>query len=189
MLNFKGCGLPNVYLADGHHEVVFDGGKAYSYSDIAGLYHEIARSVATAACPMTGDEFRFLRKRLNWSQSEAGAVLDKTAQAVAKWEKGETPVPRSDAAMLRLAWLNTFSPEDTRPVVAHMLADWHNEPVLEYILMFTGGRWARTERHWSTAAAELSAQAIADAQRASREEYSAADPVVEVRQSEGGSIE
>lgn len=155
MLKFTGCGLPNVVLADGYTTVAFEGGCAHSYADIAGLYEAIGHAVATSRHPLTGDEFRFLRKRLGWSQAETGACLDKSNQAVAKWEKGETPVPRSDGHVIRLAWLRHHSKKDVLAAVEAMFGDHPAQAEREYVFIFAG-RWVRVSRELAVAALQLS---------------------------------
>lgn len=109
-LHYTGCGLPNVWLKSGFkaHETKY--GVAYSYDDIDGLYGAITVRLCASQRGFTPDVLRFLRKRLGYSQSELGAALGYTSQAVAKWEKGISHIPLAVTQLVRLWCLNKFSP-------------------------------------------------------------------------------
>ncbi len=100
-----GLGLPNVFLLDGFRVRGRGEATAYFYDDPDGLYVAIARAVCLAPSPLTAAELRFLRKRLRLTQEELGALVEKKGQTVAKWEKGELPVPRAEGVFVRMRWL------------------------------------------------------------------------------------
>jgi DNA-binding transcriptional regulator YiaG len=106
----QGAGLPNVYLENGF-EVTGEGEeRAIAIQNVGGLYAAIAEAICSSPATPTAAEFRFLRKRLSLSQEALGILLGKSGQAVAKWEKGETPVPTSDGVMTKLLWLSKCRP-------------------------------------------------------------------------------
>jgi len=109
-LHYKNCGLENVWLLNGYksHETKY--GTGYSYEDIDGLYKAIAVAVCTSNLEITPEAFRFLRKRLKYSQEEIGKECGCTSQAVAKWEKGTSGIPVAASRLLRLVCLASFSP-------------------------------------------------------------------------------
>lgn len=109
-LHYKSCGLTNVWLKSGYktHETKY--GIAYSYEDIDGLYSAITMQLCVSQREMGTDVLRFLRKRLGYSQSELGAELGYTSQAVAKWEKGTSKIPLAVTQLVRILCLNKFSP-------------------------------------------------------------------------------
>ncbi len=148
MIQFAGCGLDNVYLKDGFKTMEFKGGKAYSCVDIKGLYLAIGRSLALSRHPLSGREFRFLRNALQWSQTEAGATLDKTCQAVAKWEKGVNPVARADGHVIRLAWLRRFDQGSIVRMVNGMFGDHPARSVDAYIFSRIEGVWTSVDHDW-----------------------------------------
>jgi transcriptional regulator with XRE-family HTH domain len=51
---------------------------------------------------MTGTELRRLRKRLGLTQATLGERMGVTANTIARWERGELPVPEIAARFLRL---------------------------------------------------------------------------------------
>lgn len=87
MHHYLGSGLPNVWLADGYHVKVTEHGEAVAIEDVSGLQEVIGNFVATKTSPMTGAEFRYLRKELGLSQENLAAIIDKSPQAIALWEK------------------------------------------------------------------------------------------------------
>ncbi len=110
-MQMKGCGLPNVFLMNGYRQFHDDGDLVTAYENIDDLYFAITRQICVGGAPLTSHEVRFLRKRLEKNQGEIGAMLGKTSQAVAKWEKGAA-VPLPDSVALRMAWLTDHSPRD-----------------------------------------------------------------------------
>ena len=81
------CGLRNVYLSNGYHELDTPYGKATSIEDVEGLHRVTATSLVNEKPHLTGPEFRFLRKELGFSQKSFAQLVAKTEQAVALWEK------------------------------------------------------------------------------------------------------
>jgi transcriptional regulator with XRE-family HTH domain len=44
--------------------------------------------------PVTGNEFRKLRKSGGYSQSQLAREIDVTIRSLTRWETGETPIPK-----------------------------------------------------------------------------------------------
>lgn len=112
-----GSGLPNVHLSSGY-ELHEDG--AVSYEDVKGLFRAIAKAIACRGADLTSHEFKFLRKRLGKSQAEVGELVGYSAQAVAKWEKEQLPVPVAAGRLLRAMWLAENSKKDLARAVEKM---------------------------------------------------------------------
>lgn len=92
MYHYQECGLNNIYLVNGYHEIDTPYGKAVSIADVEGLNRVIAHNLITYKPKLTGSEFRFLRKSLDMSQAKLALLLGNNEQAVALWEKkGNTP--------------------------------------------------------------------------------------------------
>jgi putative transcriptional regulator len=117
MYHYRDSGLDNVYLVNGYRKVKTAEGNGVSISDIDGLHRAIGLHLATQRRPLSGRELRFLRIELDMSQKLLGQVLDKTDQAVAKWEKGDEH-PRADEMVLRLLYLETIGEDSKlRPLI------------------------------------------------------------------------
>ena len=141
-----GSGLPNVYLDGG---VLLEGAgddQTVSYSDLGGLYAAITRALALCTGPMQASELRFLRKRLNYSQSDVARLGGKTVQAVAKWEKGTTPVPKAEGSLLRVAVLSRFgSKADIAKAASGLLSDAPADDRAVFIFSFDGAKWSQND--------------------------------------------
>jgi DNA-binding transcriptional regulator YiaG len=88
MHRYLGSGLPNVWLENGYHiKPTDDHGEVVAIEDVHGLHQAIGGLVAQKTSPLTGGEFRFLRKELRLSQDSLAQIIGKSSQAVALWEK------------------------------------------------------------------------------------------------------
>jgi len=155
-IRLRGGGLSNVYLANGFVVEDTPDGPATTYQDLPGLYECLGERIASQPGNITGAELRFLRKQLGVSQGELGTRVGKGDQAVAKWEKGDQPVPRADGRIVQYAWLATFRPRRLRGAV---LASEPEERSLApaHLLYMRSGNW----RAQSDVEAEIAAMAHA----------------------------
>lgn len=103
MYHYTESGLDNVWLENGYTKRRTPYGVATAVQDVDGLYKVIGRTLALKG-HLTGAEFRFLRKRLGLSQARFAALIGKTEQAVALWER-KGNVPETDSRMLCAIYL------------------------------------------------------------------------------------
>ena len=145
-LRFEGSGLACVYLVDGYTIEGEGDDQTIAYRDIDGLYQAIAASIARRTTALTGAELRFLRKRLGWSQREVAALGGKTDQAVAKWEKEQTPAPLAESNLIRLAWLAEHaSKRELVQAVSRMTRDRSSDAECGYVMAHRDGKWVEDE--------------------------------------------
>ncbi len=104
MYHYAECGLPNVWLRNGFVVKETAYGEAVAIEDVEGLHQEIGRMLAEQSGPLTGAEFRFLRKELELSQDSLAEIIGKSSQAVALWEKNDK-VPMLADRLLRGLYL------------------------------------------------------------------------------------
>lgn len=109
--HYTGASLGNIWLDSGYERHETKWGQGTSYSDIDGLFRAITIELCTSPHRIEPEGVRFLRKRLSLTQEELGAELGCTGQAVAKWEKGETPLPVAAARLLRVLVLKAVLPD------------------------------------------------------------------------------
>ena len=107
MYQYKSCGLDGIYLENGYHETVINGSSAVSITALDSLHEAIAMNICSLPRSLNGKEIRFLRTELDMSQKGLGLWIDKTDQAIAKWEKDENDIPRADDACLRNLYLDS----------------------------------------------------------------------------------
>jgi DNA-binding transcriptional regulator YiaG len=101
MYQYTGCGLNYVFLKNGFTEKETPYGKGVSIHDLHGLHEAIALDIVEKRPDLSPDEFRFLRKELEFTQASLGQLLDRDAQSIAKWEKGEVDIPKMAGNFLR----------------------------------------------------------------------------------------
>lgn len=105
MYQYTGCGLDYIYLKNGYIEEETPYGKGVSIHNLEGLHRAIALDVAKNRPVLSPDEFRFLRKELEFTQASLGQMLGRDAQSVANWEKGGHEIQIMAANFLRAIYL------------------------------------------------------------------------------------
>ncbi len=104
------CGLKNIWLKNGYtiHETSY--GEAVSFHDIEGLHKIIGLSIARNKPDLTPDEFRFLRKEMNLSQSALADLLGVGESTIRSWERGRANKSSEPASrMLRALYLDKIN--------------------------------------------------------------------------------
>jgi DNA-binding transcriptional regulator YiaG len=110
---FKGAGLPNVYLRSGVKiEKDPDYGKLVTIERMPELFQAIAFAIVAKHEPLTGDEMRFLRKRMELRQADLAQDLRVTEQTVANYEKDKTEAGPADLALRYLYLAHVADDED-----------------------------------------------------------------------------
>lgn len=101
MFEYTGSGLEGIFLKNGYTFVESPYGKGVTIEDLEGLHRAISADIIRQHSPMTGHQFRFLRKEQGLVQAELAALLRVDVQTVARWEKlGAEAIPGpSDFAM------------------------------------------------------------------------------------------
>lgn len=114
MLQDELSGLSNVWLENGYKRHDTEWGPGTSVSDPEGLCRAITLELCVSPHHLCKEGVRYLRRSLQLTQQELGEELGCTAQAIAKWEKGEVSmIPVAPARLLRLLVLKRMAPEVT----------------------------------------------------------------------------
>ena len=144
MHQFTDGGLTNVWLVNGYEEVETPYGKAVSYHNLDGLIKAICEALTDKKTPLTGPEFRYLRQALCLSQASLGQLLEKTNQAIAKWEKSADPVPRTADITLRVLYKqHADGNEKIKNLVTALNV---TEQTLSIVMKDTGKGWKQEEK-------------------------------------------
>jgi len=101
MYHYTESGLRNVWLVNGYTVRKTPYGKGIAIESLEGLHRAIARQIVRLPRPLTGAEFRFLRKELELSQASLADYLGCNVQALARWEKGKSRLPKPAERLLR----------------------------------------------------------------------------------------
>lgn len=99
--HYTECGLQNV-LIDGLVFHVDDAGdEIITIPAINELHMRIAQGIVSHKHGMTGEELRFLRTEMGYTQSELAAVVHHDKQSIGRWERGEYDIDSAAEAIIR----------------------------------------------------------------------------------------
>ena len=105
---YTACGLDDVFLISGYEITETEHGKGLVVKDLDDLLRAISLHLAMKR-ELTGKEVRFLRRQMDITQAHLGRYVGLSPQQVARWEKGESQITDSAAAILRLLVLDHVS--------------------------------------------------------------------------------
>lgn len=99
---YRASGLDNVILV-GMRECTDDHGEpCVTIPHINQLHTAIAASIVTRNGGMSGQELRFLRSLMGMTQAELAKVVNRDAQTIGRWERGEFENDPNAEAIIRL---------------------------------------------------------------------------------------
>jgi DNA-binding transcriptional regulator YiaG len=144
LYQYTESGLDNVYLVSGYE--YSPDGKTVIIRDIDGLQRAIGHALANQPWRLSGEEFRFLRSELLLSQGSLAKVLGVKELTVGRWERGESEIPVSTEAAVRLMFLETLGERGTMKELLERIADLDDEIDRHTLQMReTKGTWAALE--------------------------------------------
>lgn len=100
-LKYTRCGLENVYLINGFETEELEGEVYTSVQNVDGLHQMIALRLTVLRRPLSGDEIRFVRKYLGFTQEQLAKLFRVTRKRVNEYERG-AQLPRSSQIVLQL---------------------------------------------------------------------------------------
>ena len=103
------CGLNNVWLLNGFTIEDSPYGEGVSIVDIEGLHACIARTLCDKPLPLSGREFKFLRRELDLSQKRIGEILGCTDRSIRGLENKEEVAEPSNS-LIRHIYLESIDP-------------------------------------------------------------------------------
>ncbi|HDL6960891.1 TPA: helix-turn-helix domain-containing protein [Yersinia enterocolitica] len=118
MYHYTESGLTTVWLANGYHYDVINGEQFTSIDDVDGLHRLIGKILVNRCKALVADEIRFIRVEMNMSQKVLATLLGVDIQTVARWEKGQTSLPRTADVALRALYAESI---DETSDVGHLL--------------------------------------------------------------------
>jgi len=148
MYHYTESGLPNVYLVNGFTVETLDGEEYTSIDNMNGLHKIIANAIIDSPKPLTHQEFRFLRIEMNVSQKTLGTRFGVTEQTIARYEKGESSIPRTTDAALRSLYMESQQKNNPVSYFLDLLADTEAQAAAQSIQL----KLEEVDDHWSVAA-------------------------------------
>ena len=106
------CGLPIVWLRNGYEKKQTPYGEGVSISDIEGLHRCISRTLCDKPGQLTGPEFRFLRRELDFSQKIIGEIFGRSDRSIRDLEYKDG-VKEPYNGFIRHLYLESIDPEST----------------------------------------------------------------------------
>lgn len=88
MHHYVECGLPNVWLSSGYETVQSPYGEGVSIRDIKGLHRCLGCALCDKPELLTGAEFRYLRRELDFSQKLMGELVGLGVRQIRNIERG-----------------------------------------------------------------------------------------------------
>jgi DNA-binding transcriptional regulator YiaG len=117
-LHYTASGLDYVYLVNGFSiEQDPDYGRIVTIDAPDDLHKAIGLHIITQERPLTGAEFRFLRKQMKLTQEQLAERLGANVQTIANYEKGRK-MPAVSEQLMRMIFLLWLVPPDAQAAVA-----------------------------------------------------------------------
>ena len=108
MFHYTSCGLKNIFLRNGFTVKETKYGKAIAIHNTEGLHKVIGMDVISRKTLLCGDEIRFLRKELDFSQAVLARLLGVSESTIRGWENDRNPITKAADAVLRSIYRETI---------------------------------------------------------------------------------
>lgn len=96
------CGLDNVILVNLECCQDDEGEVVVTVPNINVLHRSLLKAVAEKNTGITPQELRFMRTEIGFTQAELAAVVNRDAQSIGRWERGEKPIDPSAETIIRI---------------------------------------------------------------------------------------
>jgi DNA-binding transcriptional regulator YiaG len=127
--HFLDSGLSNIYLVGIRYFTYPDGRIVPEIPAVKQLMQLIARDLIEQESAMTGDEVRFLRKRLGQKQIDFARSIGIEAETLCRCENGHQKLSETNDKFIRLyyalAALDDHNLSELRQRLRQMFLDWH----------------------------------------------------------------
>ncbi len=125
---YSASGLSNVFLLNGFTIEDTSYGEVVTIENLNGLHGAIGLYIIENPDPMSGAEFRFLRKQMELTQSSLAKLMNTTDQTIANYEKGRTADFGPADFLMRSIYLLHVVPENTRAKVLKQVIEHFTVP-------------------------------------------------------------
>lgn len=131
--HYTECGLDNIYLINGFEITKNNDDEEIFIHDIHGLHRMIGMSLIGKQGSLLGNEIKFIRTTLDFSQSTLAKLLGCTYQTILLWEKNKTPISKTADRLLRIIFFEYLNPQKDKTVydLINEIADFDAEIISE----------------------------------------------------------
>src|ERR1044071_4930648 len=127
--HFADSGLSNIYLVGIRYYTYRDGRIIPEIPAVKQLMQLIARDLIEQETALTGDEIRFLRKRLGQKQVDFARTIGIEAETLSRFENGHQKLSETNDKFIRmyyaLAALDDANLSELRRPLKQLLLEWH----------------------------------------------------------------
>jgi DNA-binding transcriptional regulator YiaG len=120
---YVASGLDNIFLLNGVSTDNTSYGPMVTIDNLNGLHRAIGLHIVEKPEPITGAEFRFLRKQMQLTQRQLAGLMQLSDQTVANYEKGNTKELGAADPLMRIQYLLHIVPDETRAAILRAVAD------------------------------------------------------------------
>lgn len=99
--HYTECGLQNVFIEGLEIVLDDDGDEVITIPAVNELHHVIALGIVSHEYGISGDELRFLRTEMGYTQAELAELVHHDKQSIGRWERGEYELDSSAEAIIR----------------------------------------------------------------------------------------
>lgn len=96
------CGLDNVILVNLECCQDDEGEAVIIVPNINVLHRSLVRAIAEKSSAILPQELRFVRTEIGLTQAGLADVVDRDAQSIGRWERGEKPIDRTAETLIRI---------------------------------------------------------------------------------------
>jgi putative zinc finger/helix-turn-helix YgiT family protein len=123
--HFVDSGLPNAYLIGVDYRVCKEcGAQSADIPAVKSLMTVIAREIVSKESTLTGEEIRFLRKRLGKSAADFGRIIGPTQEQVSRWENNHNPPSESADKLIRVFYCHLSGDPVLRQKINRHIEEW-----------------------------------------------------------------
>ncbi len=106
------CGLDNVFIEG----IEMRGDEVLYIPAVNELHKTIARGIVESGTGISGQELRFLRTMMAFTQAELARHVHHDAQSIARWEKNQTPIQPASEIVIRLLAVEKLNLGERGPI-------------------------------------------------------------------------
>jgi DNA-binding transcriptional regulator YiaG len=99
--HYTECGLKNVYIHGLDPVIDDEGDEIITIPAINELHRQIALGIVSHMHGMSGEELRFLRTEMGYTQAELAVLVHHEKQAIGRWERSEFDIDGSAETIIR----------------------------------------------------------------------------------------
>lgn len=99
--HYTECGLNNVFIDGLDAFRDDDGEEVITVPAVNELHYVIALGIVSHEHGISGDELRFLRTEMGFTQAELGTLVHHDKQSVGRWERGEFEIDGAAETIIR----------------------------------------------------------------------------------------